>query len=86
MEMEIPYHFKAHALRHTRALEYTEQGMPIGIIQQILGHCSLQMTLHYSKVSENMLYRKWKETEKLNLLHLDSTAKCAYGKAGRNPV
>lgn len=67
-----PYHFKAHAMRHTRALEYTEQGMPIGIIQQILGHCSLQMTLHYSKVSENMLYRKWKETEKLNLLHLES--------------
>ena len=67
------YHFKAHALRHTRALEYTEQGMPIGIIQQILGHCSLQMTLHYAKVTENMLYRKWKETEKLNLLHLEST-------------
>lgn len=67
-----PYHFKVHALRHTRALEYTEQGMPIGIIQQILGHCSLQMTLHYAKVSENMLYRKWKETEKLNLLHLES--------------
>jgi integrase len=67
-----PYHFKAHALRHTRALEYTEQGMPIGIIQQILGHCSLQMTLHYVKISENMLYRKWKETKKLNLLHLES--------------
>jgi hypothetical protein len=65
-----PYHFKTHSLRHTRALEYTEQGMPIGIIQQILGHCSLQMTLHYTKVSENKLYEKWKETEKLNLLHL----------------
>jgi integrase len=68
-----PYHFNAHALRHTRALEYTEQGMPIGIIQQILGHCSLQMTLHYAKVSENMLYKKWKETERLNLLHIEST-------------
>lgn len=67
-----PYHFKAHALRHTRAQEYTEQGMPIGIIQQVLGHCSLQMTLHYSKVSENMLYQKWKETEILGLLHLES--------------
>lgn len=66
-----PYHFKAHSLRHTRASEYTEQGMPIGIIQQVLGHCSLQMTLHYARVSENMLYEKWKETEKLNLLHLD---------------
>jgi len=65
------YHFKAHSLRHTRAMEYTEQEMPIGIIQQVLGHCSLQMTLHYSKVSENMLYEKWKKTEKLNLLHLN---------------
>lgn len=61
------YHFKTHALRHTRAMEYTEQGMPIGIIQQILGHCSLQMTLHYSKVSEDMLYKKWKDTEKLDM-------------------
>lgn len=68
-----PYHFKAHALRHTRAQEYTEQGMPIGIIQQILGHCSLQMTLHYAKVSENMMYLKWKETEKLELLHLEGS-------------
>lgn len=65
------YHFRAHSLRHTRAMEYTEQGMPIGIIQQILGHCSLQMTLHYSKVSEDMLYKKWNETEKLNLFKPD---------------
>jgi len=64
------YHFRTHSLRHTRAMEYAEQGMPIGIIQQILGHCSLQMTLHYAKVSENALYEKWKETEKLNLFHL----------------
>lgn len=66
------YHFRVHALRHTRAMEYTEQGMPIGIIQQILGHCSLQMTLHYSKVSEDMLYKKWNETEKLNLFRPDT--------------
>ena len=65
------YHFKTHSLRHTRAMEYTEQGMPIGIIQQILGHCSLQMTLHYAKVSEDMLYQKWNETEKLNLFKPD---------------
>lgn len=66
------HHFKTHSLRHTRAQEYAEQGMPIGIIQQMLSHCSLQMTLHYAKVSENMLYKKWEETEKLNLLHLES--------------
>lgn len=70
------YHFKAHALRHTRAMEYTEQGMPIGIIQQILGHCSLQMTLHYSKVSEDMLYKKWSETERLNLFKPEDALPC----------
>lgn len=61
------FHFKAHALRHTRAMEYAEQGMPIGIIQRLLGHCSLQMSLHYAKVSEDTMYQKWKSTERLDL-------------------
>ncbi len=61
------FHFKAHGLRHTRAMEYAEQGMPIGIIQRLLGHCSLQMSLHYAKVTEDTLYQKWKKTEKLDL-------------------
>ena len=67
-----PYHFKTHSLRHTRASEYAEQGMPIGVIQRMLGHCSLQMSLHYAKVSENVLYKKWKETEALGILHLEA--------------
>lgn len=66
----MPYHFKTHSLRHTRATEYAEQGMPIGVIQRMLGHCSLQMSLHYAKVSDNVLYKKWKETEALGILHL----------------
>lgn len=61
------FHFKAHGLRHTRAMEYAEQGIPIGIIQRLLGHCSLQMSLHYAKVTEDTLYQKWKKTEKLDL-------------------
>ena len=64
------FHFKAHGLRHTRAMEYAEQGMPIGIIQRLLGHCSLQMTLHYAKVSEDTVYQKWKNMEKLDLLKI----------------
>ena len=51
-------------------MEYAEQGMPIGIIQRLLGHCSLQMTLHYAKVSEDTVYQKWKHTEKLDLLKI----------------
>ena len=67
-----PYHFKTHSLRHTRATEYAEQGMPIGVIQRMLGHCSLQMSLHYAKVSDGVLYKKWKETEALGVLHLEA--------------
>jgi len=65
------YHFKVHSLRHTRAKEYVEQGMGISIIQQILGHQSLQMTVHYATVTENTLYEKWKNTENLNLFRVN---------------
>ncbi len=80
------YHFKAHSLRHTRASEYTEQDMPIGVIQQMLGHCSLQMTLHYAKVSENKLYEKWKETEELGLLTIKARRPDERQKTDKNTV
>ena len=66
------YHFRLHSLRHTRAKEYVEQGMGISIIQQILGHQSLQMTVHYATVTENTLYEKWKNTEDLELFKVDT--------------
>ena len=66
------YHFRLHSLRHTRAKEYVEQGMGISVIQQISGHQSLQMTVHYATVSENVLYEKWKDTEDLELFKVDT--------------
>lgn len=66
------YHFRTHSLRHTRAKEYVEQGMGISIIQQILGHQSLQMTVHYATVTENILYEKWKNTEDLDLFRVNT--------------
>lgn len=66
------YHLRLHSLRHTRAKEYVEQGMGISVIQQILGHQSLQMTVHYATVSENVLYEKWKNTEDLELFKVDT--------------
>lgn len=65
------YHFRMHSLRHTRAKEFVEQGISISIVQQILGHRSLQMTVHYATVSENTLYEKWKSTEELKLFKLN---------------
>ena len=66
------YPFRLHSLRHTRAKEYIEQGMGISVIQQILGHRSLQMTVHYATVSENILYEKWKNTEDLELFKVNT--------------
>lgn len=66
------YHFRLHSLRHTRAKEYVEQGMGISIIQQILGHQSLRMTVHYATVTENTLYEKWKNTEDLDLFRVNT--------------
>lgn len=69
------YHLRLHSLRHSRAKEYVEQGMGISIIQQILGHRSLQMTVHYATVSENVLYEKWKNTEDLELFKVNAETK-----------
>ncbi|MGY5239596.1 tyrosine-type recombinase/integrase [Clostridium tertium] len=66
------YHFRLHSLRHTRAKEYVEQGMGISVIQQILGHQSLQMTVHYATISENIIYEKWKNTEDLELFKVNN--------------
>ncbi len=46
--------------------------MGISIIQQILGHTSLQMTVHYATVDENILYEKWKDTEELELFKVNT--------------
>jgi hypothetical protein len=44
----------------------------IRINQQILEHQSLQMTVHYATVTENVLYEKWKNTEELELFKVDT--------------
>lgn len=69
------YHFKMHSLRHTRAKEYVEQGIGLSVIQQILGHRSLQMTIHYATVTENTLYEKWKHTEDLDLFRVNPSTR-----------
>lgn len=66
------FHFRLHSLRHTRAKEYVEQGVGLSVIQQILGHTSLQMTVHYATVDENIVYEKWKATEDLELFKLNT--------------
>jgi hypothetical protein len=40
-----------HALRHTFATRLAEEGVPLQIIQKLLGHTTLKMTMRYVHVS-----------------------------------
>jgi len=50
-----------HILRHSRAMEMIKTGIPLTIIQNILGHTSLNLTavyLRFSNVGAKMLMRE----------------------------
>ncbi|RMD59996.1 MAG: site-specific integrase, partial [Nitrospirae bacterium] len=51
-EVGIPKELRRpHALRHTRAIEMLKAGVPITVVQDILGHSALTTTAVYLKLS-----------------------------------
>lgn len=40
-----------HTLRHTRAIEMIKAGIPVSVVQDILGHSALTTTAMYLKIS-----------------------------------
>lgn len=59
-------HFSTHAMRHTFATRALENGIPPKVVQEILGHSSIQMTLDiYTHV---LAETKEKEMQKLSRL------------------
>lgn len=44
-----------HVLRHSFATELTAQGVPIRIVQELLGHTTIEMTARYSHVAPSSL-------------------------------
>ena len=55
----------AHGLRHTHAAELAQEGIPVNVIQQQLGHANLAVTSIYlahiapQQLIDTMKERKW---------------------------
>lgn len=45
--------FSVHSLRHTYATRKSQEGLPIQIIQKLLGHKSISTTMYYVEVSDS---------------------------------
>jgi hypothetical protein len=55
-----------HLSRHTAATLLLEKGVDVAVVQKILGHTKIEMTLRYAKVT-NQLKRQAVDSLKLNL-------------------
>jgi len=51
---EVPEHVHPHQLRHTRAVHYYRDGMPLALIAEQLGHSSPETTKIYAFADSTM--------------------------------
>ena len=51
----------SHRLRHTYATELLNAGMSLASLQQVLGHRSINMTLHYARLNLNTLATEYND-------------------------
>lgn len=60
--------FCMHALRHTYATRAIESGMPPKVLQKLLGHASIQMTMdRYVHVTDDTMHRAVEQFEQLKI-------------------
>ena len=62
--------FVFHCLRHTRATRLVEMGVNLRVIQRFMGHKSIETTLRYAHVSDDMLAQAGENIDRWNSLHL----------------
>ena len=55
MGLDDDKEFVLHCLRHTCASRLVQKGVQIQVVQQWLGHKSIQMTLRYAHLNVNNL-------------------------------
>lgn len=49
----VKKHYSPHCLRHTFATQLINVGVPLEVLKELMGHRSIQMTLHYTKLYES---------------------------------
>jgi integrase len=59
IELELPSHYSLHSLRHTYATHLRSQGVPLDIIQKLLGHSSPITTEKHYDHSIALSFRKF---------------------------
>lgn len=55
------YRFRPHDYRHTLGTQMLERDIPLSVIQRILHHDSIEMTLSYAEVDDKRRINKYKE-------------------------
>lgn len=56
-----PVHVTPHRFRHTFAVEMLERGVPIDVVQKLLGHRSIANTQVYAQVTDKRMRTEWEK-------------------------
>ena len=51
-QAHITKRYSPHALRHTFAIQLLNAGSPLDVVNELMGHCSIGMTLRYTQLYE----------------------------------
>ncbi len=65
-----PFAIRAHAFRHTKAVELINNGMSPLMVQHWLAHLTYEMTEVYAQIKEETLVREWKQATANGVLRL----------------
>lgn len=57
----VKKHYSPHCLRHTFATQLINVGVPLEVLKELMGHRSIQMTLHYTKLYESTKRQQYDE-------------------------
>jgi len=66
------FHLKAHAFRHTKAVELINHGMSLFYVQKWMAHLSPQMTMVYAKLLDPTMRRAWEEAFARGAVRIDA--------------